>query len=146
MKIDVVYSIKHVGISSPDGYERDNWIITLEKTEGKSKETFEYFTGIGRRKNGRPVTPDVYAILSCLCGDAILGREYFSEFCENLGYSQDSRKALDTYLACQENGRKLRKFISSDLQEKIHLGDEIFYNDKKGTLHNILTISDEEIS
>ena len=37
----------------------------------------------------------------------------FEDFCWELGYDTDSRKALETYLSCQENGSKLRKAIPS---------------------------------
>jgi hypothetical protein len=33
----------------------------------------------------------------------------FNEWCDNFGYETDSRKALSTYHACQENTEKLRK-------------------------------------
>lgn len=41
--------------------------------------------------------------------DASLASESFEDFCSSCGYDTDSRKALETYLACQENGHKLRK-------------------------------------
>jgi len=108
--------------------------------EGRSA-TFSYSTGIGHRKmpshikreGGRywdkyyhvyrtevemakggisklpePVLADV---LHCLLSDSSAIGEAFTDWCSNLGYEADSRKALDTYLQCQENGVKLRNVI-----------------------------------
>ncbi len=53
--------------------------------------------------------PLIEDVLHALISDASCGSDTFPEFCANLGYDTDSRKALETYLACQENSEKLRK-------------------------------------
>lgn len=67
------------------------------------------------------VTPTQASVLYCLLSDAQCGDDTFDDFCSNLGYDTDSRKALETYLACQETNTKLNKFFSretiSTLQE-----------------------------
>ena len=48
----------------------------------------------------------------------------FDDWCDNLGFDTDSRKALDTYLACQEQASKFRRtFPGVDLREYAPLED-----------------------
>lgn len=92
----------------------DQWIITI------GKEAFEYYTGIGHRKNDKPQKPELSSILHCLVMDASACNESFDDWCINYGYDTNSRKALETYLACQESALKLRKagiFITDELRE-----------------------------
>jgi hypothetical protein len=58
------------------------------------------------------VAPTQASVLYCLLSDADCGNYTFDEFCDNLGYDNDSRKALETYLCCQETNTKLNKFFS----------------------------------
>ena len=55
--------------------------------------------------------PTEAELIYSLISDASAAYESFGDWCEGLGYDEDSRKALDTYLACQENARKLRKAL-----------------------------------
>lgn len=52
--------------------------------------------------------PTVKEILYALATDASLAEGTFKDFCDNLGYDSDSRKALDIYLRCQETHNMLR--------------------------------------
>lgn len=102
-------------------------------------QTFEYFTGLGhatksnssiglkpkdltkkviRSKDSRDETifihvPKLKDILYSLAMDSQSGNETFEDFCSNCGYDTDSRKALETYLACQESNQKLRRVMKS---------------------------------
>lgn len=60
------------------------------------------------------VTPTQASVLYCLLSDANCGDDTFDDFCSNLGYDTDSRKALETYLVCQETNAKLNKFFSRE--------------------------------
>jgi hypothetical protein len=98
------------------------WRVTLQR--GVESYSSDYRTGIGHAKpmspnanlNGltysaaetkwynnvknvnKPTSADiVYSLIS----DAQSGSDTFEDFCSNLGYDTDSRKAFDTYLACQ---------------------------------------------
>lgn len=44
-----------------------------------------------------------------LAMDAQYGRQTFAEFCSELGYDEDSRKAFDTYMACQKIATDLNR-------------------------------------
>lgn len=51
-----------------------------------------------------PVYPDLYDVESALVSDAqcIESSITFEDFCDDLGYSKDSIRALKIYAACQE--------------------------------------------
>lgn len=52
-------------------------------------------------------------MLCSLKADAT-GGETFGDWCSSYGYDTDSRKALDTYLACQESEERSRRFFGAD--------------------------------
>ena len=96
-------TIKHIGASMwDDGTPRKDWRVGV--TMNGRTEYFDYHTGEGC--NGAPAPTDV---IICLAGDARDGGELFADFCGNLGYEADSRRALDTYLACQRTAVQLRR-------------------------------------
>lgn len=57
--------------------------------------------------------PKIRDILHSLYLDCSCAQDTFEDFCDNMGYDTDSRRALDTYLKCQESGHKLRKIMKS---------------------------------
>lgn len=81
----------------------DQWLVNI------NGQKFDYYTGIGHRKKGRPQKPELDAVLYALVLDAGASEERFDDWCANFGYDPDSRKALETYLQCQETAAKLRK-------------------------------------
>jgi hypothetical protein len=56
----------------------------------------------------RPAKPTLADILYSLQSDANCAQDTFADFCAETGYDEDSRKALETYLACQAEGVGLR--------------------------------------
>lgn len=116
--------------------KRDNWDCFAWSVHLKD-QTFDYYTGLGhatksvgymglkpktlarkviRSTNDRdevifihiPKLKDVLHALALDCTN-----ENFHDWCSNFGCSTDSRKALETYLLCQENEIKLRKVLKS---------------------------------
>ncbi len=107
---------------------------------GRSMTTF-YSMGIGHRTyRGKPVPsfksvydkeriesyikinkPTAGAVLESLMSDDT--DESFEDWCLNYGYETDSRRALDTYLKCQEQGKKTRRLLGADYSE---IREEIF--------------------
>ena len=55
----------------------------------------------------RPKPPAAAGVLACLLQDAQSADQSFGDWCADYGYDEDSRKALETYMACQQPGRKL---------------------------------------
>ena len=135
------YNVCYVGECTIDNWKCDKWIVTFTG-KGGNKQEFEYHTGTGHRQcvkplpiywsnyssvqrkrwikeNERPVSPFAGAVLYCLLSDMSCANDTFEEWCDYLGYDTDSRKALQTYLLCQDNGTKLRKVFSNELLKQI---------------------------
>lgn len=72
-----------------------------------------------------PKPPDAASVLSSLLLDSSASKETFGGWCESYGYDTDSRKALETYLECQENTLKLRKLLGADWQRFIEAENDV---------------------
>lgn len=76
------------------------------------------------RKDGEIVGPNVADVLYCLFSDAEACDIPFDEWCRNLGYNNDSLKALNTYIECQRNGTRLYRLLGAalvaELREKCY--------------------------
>ena len=121
--IGIKVSTAYCGETTRDNNWRcDAWKITL--TGGKVSNTFEYYTGLGHRKIDAfkwecPVYPAVTGLLYSLQIDAEACDQSFDDWCSEYGYDTDSRKALETYLLCQQNGMKYNQLFSSEQREAI---------------------------
>lgn len=94
----------------------DNWNnhkITVKRSG--ASVSFDFWASIAH-----PEIDSEYDVLNafyCFVSDAISGAMPFEEFCSELGYDTDSRKAYQTWNACQAAHRKLRKIYSGDIYE-----------------------------
>jgi len=68
--------------------------------------SFDYKTGEGIKS-----TPEACEVLAAYCRDGRDADCAYGDWCSDFGYDEDSRKALETYLACQEGGRKALRVI-----------------------------------
>ena len=123
----------------------DRWLVTINGQQfdfftgiGRRKDKFGkhsrakmYQKGDGLRVNWKgptservkiiehdtkAVPPKLDDVLFCLIMDLDACSETFEDWCSNIGCDTDSRKALDTYLACQKNSGKLRKAGVTDIE------------------------------
>lgn len=98
---------------------RDKSLVTIERN-GK-KETFE-FTGsayikdpwVTRNGNHKRPKGDNYSILACLQKS---DPGTLEEFCSEFGYDTDSRKALEIYLAVQQEFKKVNRLFHDVMDE-----------------------------
>lgn len=99
------YSFKFLGRQNRDGWECFAYAVTLKSTihPNPASYTIEYYNGIGHVFEGTdtPAAPLPFSVLSSIRMDDTNGAT-FKEWCEEFGYNSDSRKALATYLQCQE--------------------------------------------
>ena len=115
----------------------DQWRVTISGASGF--HCFDYFTGMGLRETvkgvramrmpgnhfvkgelvaTKPTPPKVADVLNCLLMDASAADDNFDDWCDNLGLSSDSIKALNLYKECLDTARALRKFFTpSQLSE-----------------------------
>lgn len=68
-------------------------------------------------------SPTAYDLLYCLQSDCQAAEGSFDDFCSNFGYDNDSIKALNTYNACCEGAKKLRKALGPELYAEVMAAD-----------------------
>ena len=111
----VPFSARYAGVvTKPDwdidgkGQRVDAWRVNVGGFET------DYFSGLGLRKDGAPVTPSAAEVLYGLLLNAEAGDMSFYEWCGEFGYSDDSIKALNIYKQCEETARALKKVFTHD--------------------------------
>lgn len=131
----ITFDIRYVGESRctdrGENWHHDKWDATL--SNGNDSVVFDYSTGIGLRDKAapptggpytpgtvawerwqatrKPVPPSAEDVLRCLVEDTRAARMTFDEWCDTLGYDNDSRKAEAAYRACQATHDKLRRLM-----------------------------------
>lgn len=132
----VTYSVTYRGVKNNalgGTAEMDMWACTF--TSSKGSQEFDFYTGLGLRapigkptnegpmprkgslmyeemeKRRKPVPPCAASVLHSLILDSCAVGQSFGQWCSDLGYDTDSRKALATYEACQINGDKLNRIF-----------------------------------
>lgn len=73
-----------------------------------------------------PRPPSLFDVLYSLCMDAQCydNARNFEDFCAELGYEEDSRKAEGIYRACGEGAKNLRRVLGSALYAQLVVMDE----------------------
>ena len=137
VKFESVYQGGRVDNDNGNKWEHD--LFTVRFTRGKSVVETDYrqVTGLGREAedvgasgpvffgHGDRMTkiyvkkPSPAAVLYCLLSDATVGSELFADFCAELGYDEDSRRALAIYEACQKTAVQMRMFTGEE-REKLN--------------------------
>lgn len=141
---NVAYSALLLGQRKREDWDCDAWSIVFSTAkDGRERaETFDYFTGLGRRQyvsgpkspltalagkpntlfrekydkeHKRPVAPCAADVLCSLIHDSSAVGQSFESWCEEFGYNSDSRKAERLYHACQENADKLVRVLGRGL-------------------------------
>ncbi len=72
-----------------------------------------------KKEKGKIVGPDVADVLRCLLDSTRACMTTFDEWCSDYGSNNDSLQALNTYLACQREGAKIRKVLGYALTEEL---------------------------
>jgi hypothetical protein len=97
-----------------DGWEHFAWTLTVENGYHNPPVKYEFPFRQGTAHTQKPTLVD---LMSSLLSDAscVLGNS-FDDFCADLGYDPDSRKAEAIYHQIEENNAKLAKlFRTTDL-------------------------------
>jgi len=97
------FEVKHIRLNNDKKWPHNEWLVTV------NGESFQCRTGLGIKEK-----PTQNMVLESLFLDASCGQESFNDFCDNLGYSNDSIKAFDNYRQCMENAKKLRKALGNE--------------------------------
>lgn len=87
------------------GWEYQSFVVTIER-KGKSFE-FPWKQGLGCNCD-----PHATSVISCLMWDLHSSSMDFDSWCSELGYSNDSIKALNTYKLCNQQAERLMRIFT----------------------------------
>lgn len=88
------------------GRLRQKLMCTLAR--GRNTVSFDFYRHHSREKE--PLT--AIELLCCVVSDGEAMTQALDDWCDEIGYDSDSIKALETYNACVDSGRKLAKIFS----------------------------------
>ena len=104
----------------------DHWRVSFTKVAVQDPYSVDYYTGLGNRQSPHlladscPVMPTPSSVLHSLCMDATCVDEYtFRQFAEEMSLSDDSIKARDMYIACQDTRTELLRLFSPEIFDKL---------------------------
>jgi hypothetical protein len=96
-------------------FTKDDFKKIKSKNPKQTKENLlVYADELKKVSKVKPLNID--DVLYSLVLDSDFACETFDDFCDNLGYDNDSMKANEIYKACQKNAKKVKSFIS-DLEK-----------------------------
>jgi hypothetical protein len=107
----VKITCQYGGVEIPEGWTRDTHPYKVKLTYQGRSFTTPFFQGSAHTKE--PTAADV---LSCVCMDASFGEQSFEDFCSDLGYDPDSRKAEQTWKTCVRMAPKVRRLLGKDFE------------------------------
>lgn len=112
VKAKAVYGNKSADTGKLEEWQRaaQPWTVTL-RYQGR-RLTVEFWQGQAHTE-----PPTAADVLSCLITDTDCGEREFEEFCSDLGYDPDSRKAESTWKACAKTAVKVRRLLGDDFDE-----------------------------
>ena len=120
----VRYEVKYVGEVNKGDWPCDQWRATFIGL--KSKESFDYYTGLGLRKKSKtsfipdkPQAPKAVDVLSSMVLDSSANDMSFKDWCAEYGGDDDSIKSLNIYQACCETAVKLSRILNRDQLAKL---------------------------
>jgi len=99
--------------SMVDSANMDHWKCVLIRRAGSRAYRMTVYFSMGYGHNGK--APKVADVLDCLASDAAsVEGSYFEEWCADLGYDTDSRKAEKTYKTCEHQAKRLKNWLDND--------------------------------
>jgi hypothetical protein len=109
--------------SMEDSNNMDHWKCVLSRSfweHGKRKITVKMTVTFSMGYGHRGAEPDAARVLSCLASvSSIVDDHSFDDWCAELGYDTDSRKALKIFKACHHMAKRLQNFLGVDLYGQI---------------------------
>lgn len=101
--------------NAPD-FKGDHWLVKIECSCGREMPV--YFSQ-GKGHHGK--APTATAVLSCLAMDAVTveNAPVFDDWCAELGYDTDSRKAEATFNTCLSQAMQLRQLLGGEAYDAL---------------------------
>lgn len=97
-----------------DSVNMDHWVVQLSIRSPKDRHgrTMTIHFSMGYGHGGKQ--PDVEEVMNALVSDFVDDSASFEDWCAEIGYDTDSRKAERTFKACQKETKNLRRFLGDD--------------------------------
>lgn len=105
------------------GWEHHAYVLTLHVGE-HSQAGIEWRQGYGIEDSP---TDRPESVLDAVVSDALAGSESFSDFCDNFGYDEDSRKAYATWQQCARYAEWVPALLGGQ-----DVFDHVAYNVQRG--------------
>ena len=122
----IEYTITYIGETNKGDWMCDSWYINIIKLHHNTDshkhaviECFEYFTGLGHRKNNKPARPHITGVIYSILIDSKAYNMCFEQWVDEFGYDTDSRKAEKLYQQCIQNAQKVYSVFSSKQIEEL---------------------------
>jgi hypothetical protein len=96
----------------------NSWSVTL-RYRGR-QFTADFFQGPAITSE-----PTVAGVLSCLLRDAQAGDNTFEDFCGEMGYDEDSRKAERIWKSCQKIAENLQRLLGDEYESFLYAENDI---------------------
>lgn len=96
-----------------DGWEHRAFTLRLHRAESSATMDSPWRQGMGVTSSPED---EPWTVLDSLVSDAAMGLTGFDDFCGDLGYDTDSRKAFATWEACQRTADQLAAFLGGEDQ------------------------------
>lgn len=110
VKLDCRFGAKTPWDTQDEWQQKANgWSCTL-RYQGR-RYTFDFWQGPAITGE-----PTITGVLDCLLSDSGSGDHAFEEFCGELGYDPDSRKAEKTWKACQKVTVAMKRLLGDDYE------------------------------
>jgi hypothetical protein len=95
----------------------DHWSVRLRCHLCRRVLTVAFSMGIGHHGKA----PTAAEVISCLADDAssVENASDFADWCSELGFDEDSRKAKRTYDVCVRQAAKLKAFLGPDAYDQL---------------------------
>lgn len=87
--------------------------VTVKNIDNGKSTTFDFWCSLLRPE--LETESDLLDAFYCFVSDALLGWQSFVEFCNEMGYDSDSRKAEKIWKACEKNYNKFSNLTGYSL-------------------------------
>ena len=94
-----------------DRFKKEAFQKIMNKNPQKNKANLLLYID-ELKKVSKPKPLNIDDVLYSLILDSQAGTESFDDFCDNLGYNNDSIKVNEIYRDCQKNSKKVKTFIT----------------------------------
>lgn len=109
---NVSIEAEYGAVEVPEGWHSGTHPYRVTLKYQRRQLTTSFFMGPANEEE-----PTAASVLHCLIGDVSAGELSFEEFCSDLGYEEDSRKAERIWKACAAMAPKVKRFLGASFEK-----------------------------